>query len=269
VTANSYAARAASKSDIRGAISVDNTDGQSDVPNQVRAAKRKSRQVEMKYPTRGGRRAGAGRKRVAPRPRVPHRTRPALASRFPVHVTVRLIAGLPRLRGAGPAKVLKAAFVRGCNKGVFRICQFSVQGNHVHLVCEARDRVALARGIQGWKISVARRLNHYWRREGTLFDDRYHAVILTTPRQTRNCLVYVFNNARRHREAVATVDIYSSAWYFDGWRNDVWRRGFARPDNRDGPPVAPASTWLLSTGWRTRAGGPIDTAEVPVARGAT
>jgi putative transposase len=225
------------------------------------------RQVEIEFRSRhGGKRPGAGRKRLAPRPRVPHRKRPQLASRFPVHVTVRLRADLPRLRGAGPAKVLKQAFVYGCDKGVFRICQFSVQGNHVHLVCEARDAVALARGIQGWKIRVARRLNRYWGREGRLFDDRYHAVILTTPGQTRNCLVYVLNNARRHRESVATVDIYSSAWYFDGWRSDDWRRGFAPPDNRDGPPVARASTWLLRTGWRLRAGGPIDTAEVPAAR---
>ncbi len=227
----------------------------------------KSCQTDMAFPPgRGGKRPGAGRKRVAPRPRVPHRKRAPLASRFPVHVTVRLTAGLPRLRGPGPSKILRHAFVHGCNKGVFRICQFSVQGNHIHLVCEARDEMKLARGIQGWKISVARRLNGYWRREGRLFDDRYHAVILTTPRQTRNCLVYVLNNARRHREEVATVDIYSSAWYFDGWRTDQWRRGFVPPDNRDGPAVTRPRTWLLATGWRTRGGGPIDTAEVPAAR---
>jgi putative transposase len=221
-----------------------------------------SQQVVMKFPpTWGGKRRGAGRPRVAARPRVPHRKRPRLASRFPVHVTVRLIAGLPRLRGAGPAKALKDAFVRGCNKGVFRICQFSVQGNHIHLVCEARDEVALARGIQGWKISVARRLNDYWDRTGTLFDDRYHAVILTTPRQTRNALVYVMHNALRHGEAVPKgIDIYSSAWYFDGWRSERWRRGLDPPDNPGGPPVARARTWMLKIGWRARGGGRIATA---------
>jgi putative transposase len=177
-----------------------------------------------------------------------------------VHVTVRLVAGLPRLRGSGPAKALKEAFVLGCNKGVFRICQFSVQGNHIHLVCEARDEKALARGVQGWKISVARRLNRYWHREGTLFDDRYHAVILTTPRQTRNALVYVLHNARWHGEAVTAIDIYSSAWYFDGWRSERWRRGLDPPDNPDGPPVARARTWLLRIGWNLRGGGRIDPA---------
>ena len=240
------------------------------MPNQEMARSRTRRQVEMELESKhGGKRPGAGRKRVAPRPRVPHRKRPLLASRFPVHVTVRLLAGLPRLRGPGPARLLKAAFVRGCDKGVFRICQFSVQGNHVHLVCEARDAVALARGIQGWKICLARRLNDYWDRSGTLFDDRYHGVIMRTPRQTRNCLVFVLHNARRHGEAVRSVDIYSSAWYFDGWRTDRWRRGYDPPDSSDGPPVAPPATWLLATGWRSRGGGRIDTAEVPAARRAT
>jgi putative transposase len=227
------------------------------------ARRGKCRQLLIDFgPTHGGKRRGAGRKRVAPRPRVRHRTRPALASRFPVHVTVRLLAGLPRLRGPGPAKVLKKAFVHGCNTGVFRICQFSVQGNHIHLVCEAKDAEALARGIQGWKVRVARGLNGFWTRKGTLFDDRYHAVILTTPRQTRNALVYVLHNGRRHGEAVEKIDIYTSAWYFDGWRTDDWRRGLDPPHNPDGPPVAPPRTWLLSAGWRLRGGGSIDTAEV-------
>jgi putative transposase len=112
---------------------------------------------------------------------------------------------------------------------------------------------------------VARRLNDYWDRRGRLFDDRYHSVILTTPRQTRNCLVYVLHNARRHGEALSCVDVYSSAWYFEGWLTDVWRRGLEPPDNPGGPPVARPSTWLLATGWCSRGGGRIDTAERPAA----
>lgn len=97
-----------------------------------------------------------------------------------------------------------------------------------------------------------------WHRKGRLFDDRYHAVILTTPRQTRNCLVYVFHNAHRHGEAVRGIDVYSSVWYFDGWRTEDWRCGLDPPDSRHGRPVARPTTWLLATGWR-RGGGPIDT----------
>ena len=48
----------------------------------------------------GGRRPGAGRKPKGQRAGVSHRTRSTLASRFPVHVTTRLFAGLPNREAA-------------------------------------------------------------------------------------------------------------------------------------------------------------------------
>jgi len=228
-------------------------------------------QLTIAYPnTWGGRRAGAGRKRRAPRPRVPHRTRPRLAARFPVHVTVRLLDGLPRLRGFALAKVLRRAFVHGCNRNGFRICEFSIQGNHIHLICEASTREALSRGVQGWKIRVTRGLNRLWHRRGTVFDDRYHAEIIKTPRQTRNTLCYVLQNGRRHHQSLPAwaggIDPYSSAWYFDGWRDNRWRKGLTPPpDDPDapGPVVAAPRTWLLAVGWRRH--GLLAVDEVPAA----
>ena len=75
---------------------------------------------------------------------------------------------------------LRGAFVRACEKDSFRICHFSIQRHHIHLVCEADGAEALARGIQGFAISAARRLNRRvvaptswllttgWRRHGLL-----------------------------------------------------------------------------------------------------
>lgn len=97
-------------------------------------------------------------------------------------------------------KVLQRAFVYGCCKDEFRICQFSIQGNHIHLICEASGANALARGIQGWAIRVARGLNGYLGRTGAVFDDRYHDEVIKTPTQMRHALCYVLQNARRHGE---------------------------------------------------------------------
>jgi REP element-mobilizing transposase RayT len=160
--------------------------------------------------------------------------------------------------------VLKKAFVLGCKRDAFRVCQFSVQGNHLHLICEARDAMALARGIQGFKIRVARGLNRLWGRRGYLFNDRYHAEILTCPTQVRNTLVYVLQNGLRHWEqSWKGIDICSSAWHFDGWVHELWRRGLVPPHNPDRPPVADATTWLLATGWRRQ--GLIAPGEIPAA----
>jgi hypothetical protein len=93
-------------------------------------------------------------------------------------------------------------FVHGCRQGGFRICQFSIQGNHIHLICEASDITQLARGIGGFSVRVARGLNRYLGRTGAVFDDRYHLEILTTPTRTRHALCYVLQNARRHGEPI-------------------------------------------------------------------
>ena len=63
------------------------------------------------------------------------------------------------MRGRRVAKALRRAFVYGCTFGSFRICHFSVQGNHIHLVCEAVDAQALAVGVKAWKTRVTRALN--------------------------------------------------------------------------------------------------------------
>jgi REP element-mobilizing transposase RayT len=233
------------------------------MPNQVGRA----RQQEMKFRTHGGAREGAGRKRTLPgRPRLRHAQRPVADVRFPVHVTTRVRRDVTRLRRFELCKVLRRAFVHGCRKGSFRICQFSIQGNHIHLICEASDNVQLARGMQGWAVRVARGLNGYLGRAGAVFDDRYHLEILTTPTQTRHALCYVLQNARRHGEPIdprfGGMDPFSSAWWFDGWRDDSWKLGIPPPEVRT---VAEPETWLLRSGWKRSRYGLISITELPPA----
>jgi REP element-mobilizing transposase RayT len=228
-----------------------------------RTREKRRRWVQMELRSRrGGRRRGAGRKRRG-RKMVAHRRRRVIRRRTVVHVTVRVVKAAGRLRRRRLVPVLRAALVAGAVKDGFRICHFSIQGNHIHLVTEARSNAALARGMQGFQVSAARRLNRLLGRSGKVFEDRYHDVHLTSPRQVRAALCYVLNNARRHGERLDArfggVDPFSSAWYFDGWAGDGWRRGLAPPPAP--PPVAPAESWLLTTGWRRC--GPIELEETP------
>jgi putative transposase len=241
------------------------------MPNQVPVRRSKSKQQAFEFRTHGGARKGAGRKRTLPgRPRVPHRRRATTHARFPVHVTLRMMPGIARLRSYDLCPVLRRAFVYGCRKSVgveageFRICQFSIQGNHLHLICEAASNQALARGIQAFKVRVARGLNKKLDRSGSVFDDRYHFEVIKTPKQCRAALCYVLQNARRHRERIDPafngIDPFSSAWWFDGWKDSGWREGLLPPEMRT---VAEAETWLLRSGWRRHGLLAID--EVPPA----
>jgi REP element-mobilizing transposase RayT len=182
-------------------------------------------------------------------------------------VTVRLVRDVGRLRRMKVAAVLRAAFVASARRDGFGICQFSVQRNHLHLVCEAENAERLSRGMQGWAVSAARRLNRRLGRAGKVFADRYHAVLLTTPRQVRNALCYVMQNARRHGEEIdpswGGIDPFSSAWYFDGWADESWRACVVAATGP--PPVAAASTWLLATAWKRHR--LIGTRERPAAAG--
>jgi len=206
-------------------------------------------QLELPVRTHGGRRRGAGRPRTG-KAGVPHRQREALASRYPVHVTLRLRRDAPRLRGGRSARVLRSAIRAGSERLGLRVVHYSIQSNHVHLVCEAKDAQALARGIQGLEIRMARRLNGAHGRTGRVWADRYHSRILRTPREVRNCLVYVLGNWRHHggdHYPEQSLDPYSSARWFDGFREQL----LPLPERVERPTASPR-TWLLGVGWRKR-----------------
>jgi hypothetical protein len=133
--------------------------------------------------------------------------------------------------------------------------QFSVQDNHVHLLAEATHKRALSSGIRGLAIRLARAVNRALGRRGVVWNDRYHARALRTPREVRHALVYVLMNFRKHRAVGAELDPCSSAAWFDGWRTSPVALA-------SGPrPVAVARTWLAGVGWRRH--GLIDRSERP------
>jgi REP element-mobilizing transposase RayT len=191
---------------------------------------------------------------------VKHAVRP-FAPRCPLHVTLRMERHVWNLRARRCFRVLERAFYAGCSRFGGRVCHFSVQHNHVHLMVEAIDRTALARAMQGLEIRMAKGLNRVMARKGRVFADRYHAKVLKTPSQVRAALVYVLANGRKHLTAfghrlpAGWVDPCSSAPWFDGWTVGgplIYLPG----------PVAPPGTWLLAVGYQ-RAGGPIRPDEMP------
>jgi REP element-mobilizing transposase RayT len=225
-------------------------------------ARRRWKQLELRPRTWGGARDGAGRKK-SDRAGVPHRPRPKVGEKTPLHVTVRLVRDVKNLRRFKLAPAMRRAFLASKKKDAFRLCQFSIQRDHLHLACEADSNEGLSRGMQGLEISFAKRVNRVLGRKGKVFADRFHARPITSPRQMRNALCYIMNNARRHGErldpAYGGVDPFSSAWHFDGWSHDRWRRGVDPPQGA--VCVAEAQSWLLTEGWRKH--GAIGVSEVP------
>ena len=220
----------------------------------------------------GGRREGAGRKPKYGVAGVRHRQRAALASRFPVHVTMKLCGGLGALRNEAEYAALCAAFAAGCTGGVrgcggFRLCHYAVLNDHLHFVVEAKDRTALSRALRGLSVRIAKALNKLWGRRGQVFADRYHDRILRSPREVRNVIRYVLGNGKKHaaegrnRNVKQAIDTFTSAPWFDGFRERFSVRGLEAVVR----PVASARTWLLGVGWRRH--GLLSVHEMPVTHG--
>jgi REP-associated tyrosine transposase len=214
-------------------------------------------QLELPAPRAwGGKRAGAGRRLVAAWRSPAHRPRARHEARWPVHVTLRACEGLPSLRSARLFPRLQRSLAAS-HKAAFRVVHFSVQSDHVHLVVEGDEPLALVRGLQGMAVRCAKAINRVVGRRGRVWSSRYHARALRTPTEARRGLVYVLLNFRKHLRAAPGVDPRSSGPWFGGWRR-------APAMVAEVSPVEAPRTWLAAIGWR-RAGGAIATEERPAA----
>jgi putative transposase len=113
-----------------------------------------------------------------------------------------------------------------------RLVEFTVMGNHLHLVVEAESSGSLSRGMQGLCIRLAKAMNRVLRRSrGKIFADHYYSHLLRTPSEVKNALAYVGANARHHF-GLAGADWFSS-------QNLELRDLLELP-----------KTWLLTAGFR-------------------
>src|SRR4051794_21417129 len=128
----------------------------------------KTRQLEMKLPTWGGKRKGAGR---------PRRGREGggdgvgggIPARVPGGVGLRMNEEVASLRTKRAFAVVARAFWRAQGKFGMRLTHFSVQSNHIHLIVEGVSSTAM----QGLGIRIAKGINRLLGRKGRVLGDRY------------------------------------------------------------------------------------------------
>ena len=230
------------------------------------------KQGTLTFRSWGGKRTGAGRPRGSGRRNSPHRKRLRLKSYEPQHTTLRLVDQVSQVRRWSVFAEIVSA-ISNAQRATFRVIEFSVQDGHLHLLTEAESWKKLSDGIRALEIRIARAVNRVLGRTGKVFGDRYHARALGSPREARNALVYVLQNAKKHAQQRGVqvrrdwLDRFSSAGFFAGWdassvhvaerlRAQLRVRGKPLPD-----PRAEAKTWLLRQGWKRH--GLLRATEVP------
>src|SRR3954471_22962275 len=192
------------------------------------------KQLSLDLPMWGGRRRGAGRKPNRDRPMVSHKPRPHFGKPAAVHVTLRVADHVWNLRSRRCFVAMEACIAAMLGRFGLRVVEFTVLGNHLHLIVEADSSEALSRGMQGLSIRLAKALNRLMRSGGHVFADHYHSRVLATPTEVVNAIAYVLGNFAHHFGGSA-VDLFSSGSY------DATRRERV---------LASPVTWLLRTGWR-------------------
>ncbi|MEM6558606.1 MAG: transposase [Myxococcota bacterium] len=150
----------------------------------------------------------------------------------PVHVTLKVLDDVLSLRRKKAYKTIRSCFAKA-EKRDFQVVRHSVQGDHVHVIVEAASKRALARGMQGLNIRLAKRLNTLFGRTGRFFADRYHSRLLRTPREVCRVIQYLLNNRAKHRREAGltklsphdpctsqTHDVEPRTWLLEvGWMN--------------------------------------------------
>lgn len=179
-----------------------------------------------------------------------HGKRAPVLAHEPQLVTNRVRPDVPNLRNEDVLRILWdiLADVREHCAGM-RVCHWVMMANHFHFVVEADDNEALAKGMQGLKVRIAKRLNSHFRRSGEFWHGRFHNVALTSPWEVANVIGYVLFNAKKHGVPLeGDLDPYSSAGEFD------WEGELELPPTPPRPTVSEPRTQLLSGGYRRASG---------------
>jgi REP-associated tyrosine transposase len=236
----------------------------------------RKRHVQQELFRRGGKRKGAGRKPKGRRAGSRHEKRPLIKPQFALHVVMRVVSAVGNMRRRALYKAVREATITAALRERIRIVHISIQRNHVHMLVEAENGLALARGMQGFMISASRHVNTTLatggrRRRGAVFADRYHLEVITSPTRAHHALNYVLNNWRKHREdqqGIAStwlVDPYSSGIQFPGWQ-ELEGKDFMWPVRETYDPlmVRRPRSWILREGWKLT--GTISARDVPSKR---
>ncbi len=162
--------------------------------------------------------------------------------------------GTVKLRFKQCYRIVRAALVALGDKIRFRLIEYSVQSNHLHLIAEVDDGYALSRAMRSLSIRIAKGINRLMGARGVRIRDRYFAALLETPYAVKSALAYVLNNYRRHaaqskrRCPPNWVDPCSSAIWFSGWSRPPTTARDPCPDLPRG--TAPPRTALLRHAWK-------------------
>lgn len=150
---------------------------------------------------RGGRRPGAGRKRIHSKG-VSHRVREKVNKKTPLHINFRYKT---QIRNKEALRVLKRAILNARAKGLM-VIHYSLQSNHIHIIVESVNNAVLTTGMRSLTVTIAKGI-----KKGKIQLERYHLHVLKSVQEAKNAIRYVLFNQQKHENKKQSfIDEYCS-----------------------------------------------------------
>ena len=162
----------------------------------------KHTQLSLTNPKRAGRPAKVDRG-------IRHISRERIKVLTTLHLTIKVRENKADIKSKTILKALHHAIKRARMKQL-RILHYTLEYNHVHLLVEATGNKILHSGMQAMGISFSKAINKIKCLKGSVYKNRYHFRSLKTRRELKNAILYIFNNARKHKRSLSALDPFNS-----------------------------------------------------------
>lgn len=142
-----------------------------------------------------------------------HIARPKFSRPRSFHLTIKVKPNKADIQNKKILKALHHAIKRARLKKL-KIIHYTLEYNHVHLLVEAINHDVLHSGMQALGIFFAKAINKAKALRGRVYKHRYHFRQISSPRDLKNVLHYIFHNGVKHKRVRSPIDFYNSylAW---------------------------------------------------------
>lgn len=126
-----------------------------------------------------------------------------------LHLTIKVRDNKADIKNKRILKALHHAIKRARLQRL-KVIHYTLEYNHAHIVVEAINNKILHKGMQALGISLAKAINKIKQLKGTVYKHRYHFKKLSSRRELKNALHYIFKNGIKHKRSMSFLDSYNS-----------------------------------------------------------
>ena len=138
-----------------------------------------------------------------------HTARPFLKRPASLHLTIKVRKNKAEIKNKSVLKLLKHAIQNARRQGL-RVVHYSLEYDHVHLLIEAENNTILGKGMQSFGVTMAKGINRLKKLKGSVYKHRYHFRMISSVRQLKYVMNYIFTNGMKHKRSNSIQDPFNS-----------------------------------------------------------